>query len=231
MLEQTTIKVGTGEIHVEKLHQGDIFDVTEGMYPSKLIGYTGEGVLKVGAKTSTTYGYVQSGTVKIKGQKEWELETGYYFSFNEEIEVSGNGSAVFYERYGFNGPFNIGGPVEKRGRLAYIDGCSDSLLVYPPRLGDPCLNLLVFPKNIHQTMHIHPSVRLGLVIEGKGVCITPEETIDLVEGSVFCLDEMKQHCFHTDENNHMKIVAYHPDSDWGPSDENHPMLNRTFIQK
>ncbi|OLR26848.1 hypothetical protein BLD50_04920 [Bacillus cereus] len=200
------------------------------MYPSTLIGYTGEKTLTVGARTSTTYGYVYSGSIKIKGQKEWMVGQGYYFSFNEEIEISGDGFAVFYERYGYNGTFNIGGPIEERGRLAYIDGCSDSLLIYPARLGDPCLNLLVFPKNINQTMHTHPSVRLGLVVEGKGVCITPEGEINLVAGSVFCLDEMKQHCFRTDNNNYMKIVAYHPDSDWGPSDENHPMLNRTLIR-
>lgn len=64
-------------------------------------------------------------------------------------------------------------------------------------------------------MHTHPSVRLGLVVEGKGICIASEGEIDLVEVSVFCLGEMKQHCSRTDNNNYMKIVAYHLDSDWG----------------
>ncbi len=27
----------------------------------------------------------------------------------------------------------------------------------------------------------------------------------------------------------MTIVALHPDSDWGPTDEAHPMINRTDI--
>jgi hypothetical protein len=27
----------------------------------------------------------------------------------------------------------------------------------------------------------------------------------------------------------MDVIAFHPDSDWGPTDGIHPMLNRTFI--
>jgi hypothetical protein len=29
----------------------------------------------------------------------------------------------------------------------------------------------------------------------------------------------------------MRVIAYHPDGDWGPTDENHTMLNRTYIKK
>jgi hypothetical protein len=27
----------------------------------------------------------------------------------------------------------------------------------------------------------------------------------------------------------MDVVPYHPDSDWGPSHEEHPMVNRTLV--
>jgi hypothetical protein len=27
----------------------------------------------------------------------------------------------------------------------------------------------------------------------------------------------------------MVVMAYHPDSDFGPEDENHPMINRTIV--
>jgi hypothetical protein len=27
----------------------------------------------------------------------------------------------------------------------------------------------------------------------------------------------------------MDVIAFHPDSDWGPTDEKHPMLNRTYL--
>jgi hypothetical protein len=27
----------------------------------------------------------------------------------------------------------------------------------------------------------------------------------------------------------LDVIAYHPDSDWGPTDTEHPMLNRTWV--
>lgn len=27
----------------------------------------------------------------------------------------------------------------------------------------------------------------------------------------------------------MDVIAYHPDSDFGPQDEDHPMVNRTIV--
>jgi hypothetical protein len=46
---------------------------------------------------------------------------------------------------------------------------------------------------------------------------------------MFCLEEHELHKFKT-ENSEMKLVVYHPDSDWGPTDQNHTMLNRTYIK-
>ncbi|HEY6557898.1 MAG TPA: RCC1 domain-containing protein [Polyangiaceae bacterium] len=37
----------------------------------------------------------------------------------------------------------IGGPIEARGRLRYIDGCSNTFVVCPPRLGKPQTATLV----------------------------------------------------------------------------------------
>jgi hypothetical protein len=71
-------------------------------------------------------------------------------------------------RHGFRGQGLVGGPIEASGRLCYIDNCSDSLLVYPPRKGDPSLNHLSFPAGVRQSFHIHPSIRLGVVANGSG---------------------------------------------------------------
>jgi hypothetical protein len=43
------------------------------------------------------------------------------------------------------------------------------------------------------------------------------------------LEESELHSFATVPGRTMEIVAYHPDSDWGPTDTDHPMLNRTYI--
>lgn len=221
-----------GGFDITEVESGVIFDESTGMYPSKLMGYKNDGPTTFGAIHSTIYGVVKEDDIYIKheGNSFGPLQKGHYFSIPGTFEVYGTGTAVLFERIGFRGVFNLGGPVEGRGRVSYIDGCSDSLLVYPPRLGDPCFNILWFPENVRQTMHTHPTIRLGFVLYGNGRCVTPEGQAPLSEGSVFRLSEMSSHCFNTDDSP-MAIIAYHPDSDWGPTDENHPMLNRTLIQK
>lgn len=219
-----------GGFEIKPIENGLIFDESQGIYPSRMWGYVGDKQQTFGAETSTFYGVVYDGDIYITHQgKEWgPLTAGQYFSIVGEFTLSGKGKVGLFERIGFRGVFTMAGPVENRGRLSYIDGCSDSLLIYPPRMGDPVFNILWFPKNIRQTMHIHPTIRFGFVISGNGRCVTPMGEAPLLDGHVFCLKEMSQHCFFTDDST-MAIVAYHPDSDWGPTDSNHPMLNRTLI--
>lgn len=146
----------------------------------------------------------------------------------DKVVING-GLGYIAEKKNYKGFFSIGGEVEDKGRLKYIDGCTDSLLVPPVKLGDPCLNLLVFPPNTDQTMHTHPSVRLGTVISGRGCCKTPNGNIDLMPGMIFVIPTDKEHAFATSSDEGMRVVAYHPDSDFGPTDEFHPMLNRTIV--
>ena len=120
-------------------------------------------------------------------------------------------------------------PVEPVGRLRYIDGCTDSLLIPPQMLGDPCLNALYFPAHISQTEHTHPSPRIGLVARGSGECHTREATHSLFPGLTFIITADGKHRFSTTEEA-MIVVAYHPDSDYGPTHETHPMINRTIVQ-
>lgn len=177
----------------------------------------------------STYGYVLNGEVELPN--EWIAREKEYFSFSShkptDFEITG--TAVFFTRLGHMHQNNLGGPIEDSGRLCYIDGCSDSLLIYPSRSGDPSVNLLHFPTDIDQTFHIHPSVRLGFVAEGFGNAqLGTGETIPLEAGSIFCIEERENHRFQT-SGSEMKIIAYHPDGDWGPTDQNHTMLNRTYI--
>lgn len=122
----------------------------------------------------------------------------------------------------------MGGPVEDRGRLNYIDGCSDSLLVCPPRLGEPCLNLLHLPPGINQTAHTHPSERIGIILRGAGVCRTPDGEHVLAPGMFWWIPTGCVHSFHT-RGESLDVFAWHPDSDFGPSHDFHPMLNRTIV--
>ena len=161
------------------------------------------------------------------GASEYLLEPGMYFSAAEPIELRG-GSGWVVTVTGYQGLFTLGGPVESRGRLRYIDGCTDSLLISPVRRGDPCLNLLCFPKHLAQTKHTHPSLRSGLILRGNGHCWTEHATLRLRPGAVFVIPPEVEHAFSTTTES-MTIVAFHPDSDFGPTDEDHPMINRTVI--
>ena len=131
-------------------------------------------------------------------------------------------------RLDYHGFFHLGGPVEEKGRLRYIDGCTDSLLVPPTLSGDACLNLLHLPPHTRQTPHTHPSLRVGLIIRGRGHCLTDEGRIPLEPGQAFAICAEGRHSFNTDDSE-LLVLAYHPDSDFGPTHELHPMIQRTIL--
>jgi quercetin dioxygenase-like cupin family protein len=153
---------------------------------------------------------------------------GEHFEARTDRGLPGDLFLIFIE--GFVGQEVTGVKVEWEGRLKYIDGCTDSLLIYAPRLGDPCLNHLHFPEGIDQTFHTHPSIRLGIVYEGSGKACFKDGEVELEQGDIFCIEVDELHRFRTPEGK-MNIIAFHPDSDTGPTDEDHPMLNRTIIPK
>jgi hypothetical protein len=98
---------------------------------------------------------------------DFALGAGMVFALPGAGSLSGYGTGMVVSRYGYKGFFQIGGPVEDRGRLKYIDGCTDSLLVPPVMLGDPCLNLLYFPAGSTRRSSTHPSMRVGIVASGS----------------------------------------------------------------
>jgi quercetin dioxygenase-like cupin family protein len=206
------------------------FDRFNTMYPSKVESLS-DGI-KTTVPYSTVYGYCAKGEIELPNQ--WSVKEGEYFSYSsteeESIYVSDYGSAILFTRLGHMHQNNLGGPIESSGRLCYIDGCSDSLLIYPSRAGDPSLNLLHFPEGISQKFHIHPSIRLGYIAKGSGVCWTRDNVYNLEEGMIFCIEERELHRFTTSDTE-MTVIAYHPDGDWGPTDQSHAMLNRTYIIK
>lgn len=209
-----------------KLETGLMFDYSNNQYPTRLHGLVGEEQMHM-KSGSTYYLYVQQGTVWIDGL--WPVHAGMYASAARG-HLYGNkvAKAILIERIGQHGTFMIGGPIEVRGRLKYIDGCTDSLLVPPVMKGEPCLNHLHFPVGIDQTSHTHPSMRVGIVTKGHGECVTPHDTYELRPGMAFIIHQDGEHKFRT-LNECMDVIAYHPDSDFGPTHEEHPMLNRTIV--
>ena len=165
-----------------------------------------------------------------KSASEMKLTEGMYFLVNSEwtLLASGDILTIFTESY--SGLPMFGGPIEESGRLLYIDKCTDSLLIPPTKLGDPCLNLLVFPPDVKQTAHTHPSFRAGLVVSGSGTCELGSSSVSLQPGDFFLIPENVRHSFFSGSAG-LRVIAFHPDSDYGPTDKVHPMINRTIVGK
>lgn len=174
------------------------------------------------------FGMVVAGApVLTMGADQFTLRCGMYFATSQAIRLKG-GQGIVISLSHYRALQQIGGPLEARGRLRYIDGCTDTLLISPPRLGEPCLNHLHIPAHTNQSEHTHPSVRIGVIVSGTGECITPERTYPLQAGMAWWIPAGTQHAFRT-SNSTLDVIAWHPDSDFGPTDEVHPMKNRTLF--
>lgn len=205
------------------------------MYPAQawMLGPGESFILPQTCDHSSTYGYsFGRSQLRVDGVI-YTILPQHYFSFpvTSEFTVQSvdDGPLFLISKLGYRAQTVIG-RIEERGRLTYIDGCSDSLLVYPPRLGDPSLNLLYFPPGIDQTFHVHPSIRLGCIARGQGIADLKNTEHMLKTGDMFCLGEQELHRFKTRDQS-MTVIAWHPDGDWGPTDHDHTMLNRTYINK
>lgn len=216
-----------------RLDHGASFDALSTMYPCSLKSVVGAQPAAFSNPTSTFYGFVSRGRYRIRynDQIAADLVANAFFCCpgNCTLEPLEKDSASFViERHGYRGLFQIGLVEENDGRLCYIDNASTTILVPPPRLGDPVLNYLVFPPNVVQTPHIHPTIRLGLVFGGNGECVLNNgQKVPLAPGTLFYLPERLIHSFNSLAEG-LKIIAFHPDSDVGPTDSSHPMLSRTY---
>jgi hypothetical protein len=193
-----------------------------------------DGALVLG-EDATQFVFCSQGALVVRQSGAWPhvLTAGMYASVPGKCEVRPVGQdlsqGLVISRHGWLGMVVLGGPLEERGRLRYIDGCTDSLLVPPVRLGDPCLNGLWFPMGTRQTAHTHPSVRIGMVVRGRGRCVTRAREWELRAGMRFVIHAEGEHRFETGPESGMTVVAWHPDSDCGPTDREHPMVRRTMV--
>jgi hypothetical protein len=210
-----------------ELSHGLLMDMRRDEFPGSLYAWC-DGTLQL-AESGTHFGYVQAGEARlVAGAGTFTLRAGMYFSLPGAGRLVGAGQGIVITREGYRGLFSLGGPIEAVGRLRYIDGCTDSLLLPPVMLGDPCLNALYFPPGVKQTRHTHPSARVGIVAGGAGECLTPEGGFPLRAGRAFIIPAGSLHSFNT-AGEPMVVIAYHPDSDFGPTHETHPMVNRTMV--
>lgn len=211
------------------LVNGPLLELRAGAYLTRVSGFA-DGPLAL-PEGETHYGMVVDGEIRLqRGEDRFRLRRGAFFVAPGSAEVdAGGGRGLVISCRDYLGLFQIGGPLEARGRLRYIDGCSDTLLVCPPRLGEPCLNHLHIPPRTDQSAHTHPSERIGVIAAGQGSCRTAHGVHPLLPGRAFCIPAGCVHSFQTAEHS-LDVLAWHPDTDFGPTDGNHPMVNRTFLR-
>lgn len=116
-----------------------------------------------------------------------------------------------------------------QGNLSYMDGGTNTTAVNPGRLGDPVINYVHFPAGMYQTLHTHPSHRVGLVLKGNGrVELDHEEFFPIKEGEAFFMRRNTLHNFITDDEP-VILYVFAPDSGTGPTDEVNPLKVRTYV--
>jgi len=186
--------------------------------------------------SGTVFGVVTRGRVELTlphpdGDDTFPLRAGAWFVVPGPGAVRGlsaDAEGILIEDTGPVGLRAIGGPVEPAGRLRYIDGCTDTLLVCPPRLGEPSLNHLHIPAGTNQSPHTHASDRVGVILRGGGVCRTPDGITPLRPGLGWWIPAGSEHSFVTTDQA-LDVIAWHPDSVFGPTDEVHPMKSGTQL--
>ena len=147
-------------------------------------------------------------------------------------KLSKNASVVVINVLGFNGledKITILDKQDVPGNLSYIDGCSNTNIIDPPRNGDPCINYLYIPAGTNQTFHTHPSVRIILILAGEGMCSLKDSEVPLMAGQIYNLPRHTIHRFKTTDKS-LSVMVFHPDSEDGPRDEHNPMKSRTYIK-
>jgi mannose-6-phosphate isomerase-like protein (cupin superfamily) len=203
------------------------FDFDDDRHPTRVQGWKGGDLALEG--NASHYLMVRAGSLSVThGAGSFELGRGCFGTVPGPALLNGQGQALVVSSLGYLGMPLFGGPLENDGRLRYLDNCTNSLLLAPPVRGEPCLNFLKLPGATRQTPHTHPSLRVGLVFSGHGRCQTADGFLPLEAGIVFVIPPGALHSFQS-ERDDLRIVIYHPDSDTGPTHEDHTMLNRTLI--
>src|ERR1700722_18392976 len=107
-----------------------LLDLRDNAYPTLVYGFKG-GLLNLeGTAGSTHYGTVTHGeSILHDANGTHLLRAGMFFVCPGSCAIEADGGAgLVISRLNYTGLWQIGGPVEQKGRLVYIDGCTDTLL-------------------------------------------------------------------------------------------------------
>ena len=116
------------------------------------------------------------------------------------------------------------------GNLSYMDGGTNTTAVNPGRLGLPVINYVHFPAGMKQTLHTHPSQRIGLILSGKGeIELDNDVMFPIKEGDCWVMERNVLHNFMCNQGEDVTLFVFSPDSGTGPTDEINPLKVRTYV--
>jgi quercetin dioxygenase-like cupin family protein len=178
----------------------------------------------------TTFGYIYQGSCVLfrDAGETYPLHSGMYFCLPGKGKLAGDSAGIAIAILNYQGIFNVGGAITQTGEFAYINGGTNTLLIAPVVGGDPCFNAMYFPPGVDQTLHTHPSYRIGMVVSGGGELENQQIAISLTPGMTFFIAADSLHKFRTFDS-HLIVVVFHPDSDRSFTPGDNPMLKRTII--
>lgn len=173
------------------------------------------------------------------------LQNASYYSDNVKLESvnaalsvnnhftikCGQGSAVIIEYMGLRlleSRYYIQDRLDM-GNLSYMDGGTNTTAINPGRLGDPVINYVHFPAGMQQTLHTHPSHRVGMVLKGHGKIELDNGDFELNQGDVFFMQRNVLHNFMCPYSEDVILFVFAPDSGTGPTDEVNPLKIRTYV--
>lgn len=117
-----------------------------------------------------------------------------------------------------------------QGNLSYMDGGTNTTAVNPGRLGLPVVNYVHFPDGMEQTLHTHPSQRIGLILSGKGLVeLNKDVKFAIKQGDCFVMERNVLHNFMCNRGEDVTLFVFSPDSGTGPTDEVNPLKVRTYV--
>lgn len=118
----------------------------------------------------------------------------------------------------------------REGNLSYMDGGTNTTAVNPGRLGLPVINYVHFPAGMKQTLHTHPSQRIGLVLYGKGeIELDRSRKFAIKAGDCWVMERNVLHNFMCNKGEDVTLFVFSPDSGTGPTDEVNPLKVRTYV--
>lgn len=128
-----------------------------------------DGALVLG-EDATHFVFCHQGALTIRQGGCWPhvLTAGMYASVPGKCDVRPVGQdlsrGMVVSALGWLGMMVLGGPLEERGRLRYIDGCTDSLLVPPVQVGLDPVHRMMSTIRHNRARGTHAVVRMADIV-------------------------------------------------------------------